>query len=420
MSRHYALAPLLLAVALAGCDSPPPSRPLVSPKKPGEPLIRVRLQRLAGQIRLGGPARLLVQPRGRPDLKQLLPTPLSLRLVAGQWAGTALDPPLPPGCEVVVKPLGQLPLRIQQDPYPGHLRLVPRRVSSEPLSRFDVINHVRIEAYLPGVLERELYADWRPATYLAQAIAARTYAISRAMINGPGRAYDVESTTASQAYGGQSLRPLAVRAVAATMGMVLTWDQRPIAAFYSSTCGGIRLSPADAFGTPGAAEPLNPQAGAAWCAESEHHRWGPVVRDRAALSARIATWGRRRRLPVAALGRIHSVQVVSRNSLGRAVIYRLTDERGKSYDLRGESLRLAANFYSQAAKIPSPPRGQRLRSGWFKVDVVGQQVHFEQGRGFGHGVGLCQYGAQGMAIAGHDPLSILQEYYPQARIERAY
>jgi len=97
---------------------------------------------------------------------------------------------------------GALPLGDRR--YPERLILVPRPdlpPFDKTRDRFDVVNHVHLEAYLPGVLDKELYPGWRPTTFYAQAIAARSYAIHHMLHAAADRHYDVESTQASQVYG---------------------------------------------------------------------------------------------------------------------------------------------------------------------------------------------------------------------------
>jgi stage II sporulation protein D len=200
-----------------------------------------------------------------------------------------------------------------------------------------------------------------------------------------------------------------------TTGLVLTHNGRVIPAYYSSTCGGAAQSAADAFAVP-ALSPLEPRESCSSCAASRYYEWGTVARDRVDLARRLAAWGKSRGLSIASLGAISSIRIVKTNRLGRPTQFEITDHRGQRFALMSESFRQACNYGE-----PGPlPDGQRLLSSAFNVKVAGDKVLFENGRGFGHGVGLCQYGAHGMAKAGHSPLQILAFYYPGAKVERAY
>jgi stage II sporulation protein D len=390
-------------------------------KLPGEPNIRVRIQRGIGEVTLTSPTKIQIYALDDPASKQLLSTPQSLRLSAGQWL-TASTQPLSRNSILVIDPLGPAPIGVDGRRYPGAIRLVPETRDQKNINpahdRFDVVNHVRIEAYLPGVLDRELYDHWQPAAYLSQAIAARSYAISRIIDFGPGRHFDVENNQTSQAYAGLTTTAICNRAVADTMGLVLTWNRQVIPAYYSSTCGGVGASDADAFGSASPLPPLRPARTHSYCASSRYFDWGPFRQKRDALAKRIAAWGRSRGYSLAELEGIVYLRVSAANHLGRSVEFEITDKRGKSYRLRGESFRNACNYSSDALKIDPPDN--RLYSSFVQVAIDGDDVVFSDGHGFGHGVGLCQFGAEGMARAGFTPMQILAEYYPGASVDRAY
>lgn len=408
----------LCIVALHGCEKSSSSAPApvitAERKLPGEPIIRVRILRDADSVTFTSPTKIQVYPLTDPTRKQLVSTPLTVKLSVGQWAGDTVSA-FPRNSVLVIDPLGPSPLGVGKSRYPGALRLYPGAAGNT----FDVINHVRLEAYLPGVLEHELYDHWAPATYLAQAIAARSYAISRMMDDGPGRYYDVESTQASQAYAGAATTAICTQAVADTMGLVLTYRGQVLTAYYSSTCGGTGQSEADAFGAATPLAPLAPRRVRSWCSASRYYEWGPITRDRIELSRRIGAWGQAYGLTIGQLGNILHINTTARNELGRPVQFEIVDDRGHAYKLRGESFRIACNYANADLKLP-PTGSDRLLSSHVDVEVRGEKVVFANGHGFGHGVGLCQYGAEGMARAGFNPLQILDEYYPGAKVERAY
>lgn len=418
----------------AGCrPSAPTHKPAADVETiPGEPTIRVRLDQAATEITFTAPTKIQVHARQRDgDGRQyLLDTPVTIRRSGHAWIGPWGDRVPRGGDTLVVQPVGPAPLQLNDTAYPGDVHLVPVSSRAEPdrpaslpqpePDAFDVVNHLGIERYLPGVLERELYANFQPATYLAQAIVARSYAISRIIQHGPDHHYDVESTIASQVYGGQATRPVARRAVADTAGLVLTHDDQIFTAYYSSTCGGVRQSPEDVFDDPHPVPPLQPRETHSWCDISPRYEWGPVRRDRTDLSRRIAAWGHDRNLTISRLGTIVDIRVVRSNRLGRPVRFRLIDDNGRAFELRADSLRHAANYHDSSRNLPAVGEDDIIRSGHFDIAVRDGHVHFTNGRGFGHGVGFCQFGAEGMARAGKDPRQILAENYPGAQVEKAY
>jgi len=158
-----------------------------------------------------------------------------------------------------------------------------------------------------------------------------------------------------------------------------------------------------------------------FCCEGTRYRtWGPITRDRAALSSRMTQWGHYHGKPIKHLAMIVSIRPAVKNPLGRTVAYRITDHLKRSYTLTAEDVRRTANFSSSKMKVAAPSRDDKLLSSDFDVAVTGDRIIFTNGHGFGHGVGLCQYGAQNLAAKGRDPTQILEQYYPGAKLERAY
>jgi len=384
-------------------------------KRPGEPIIRVRIARRADRVRIAEPTKVYVYPADDSGNKTMLSTPVEITRLAGQWHGP-WEHQAPTSDALVIEPVGPAPLVVGGAAYPGVVHLAAP--DDLPSDRFDLVNHVPIESYLPGVLERELYDDWDPAAYLAQAIAARSYAIDQLIRFGPGRHYDVENTQASQAYAGLTHLGVARRAVEDTVGIVLTWEDRILCAYYSSTCGGAGQSATDAFNLPVAVPPLEARGPRQWCEHSKHFHWPTITRSRRNLARRLAAWGQARNLDIGSMADIDRIEIAETNPGGRPVRFRFVDTTDRSFTLSAEAFRLAANY--AAAGLPSLERSERIGSSFFRIEVSGDKVYFTDGHGFGHGVGLCQFGTQRMAELGRTPVEILAEYYPGARLERAY
>ena len=283
--------------------------------------------------------------------------------------------------------------------------------------RFDVVNHVRLETYLPGVLQKELYASWHPAAFRAQAIAARSYALYKSL-NRRQLRYDLEATTADQVYGGTVTSRKAKLAVQATAGIVLTHQGRPFPAYYSSCCGGTSQDAAAALADAPDIAPLRGGPRGGWCQRSRYFRWGPIDRPAATLAQRIAAWGKVCGHEVAQLKSIRGVKIARTNAAGRPTQFALTDGDGRTWNMAPEAFRFACNFVDDA--LPGLTGEAVLRSSHVDVDVVGDVVRFSTGRGFGHGVGLCQWGAQAMAEQGHNEFRVLRHYYPTANLTRVY
>lgn len=309
---------------------------------------------------------------------------------------------------------------IDSHPYPGTIELVAKHDKNRQSNgSFDAVNHVAMEAYLPGVLSKELYPGWDEEAYRAQAIAARSYAIWEMGL--PVRRashFDLEASQASQAYVGDKASPKARDAVAATHGQVLIFNGRILPAFYSSCSGGSGQDADAAW--PGKVDSLAPLRGrdhGRWGSISSKHRWGPIKRDRATLSKRLAAWGKANKHPVASLGMLDDVQVTASNSVGRPTRLRLTDTAGHRYNLYAEKLRLASNF--KTPNLPTIDLSNMAFSSHAVYTVAADTVTIT-GQGFGHGVGLCQFGAQHMASRGNDHRRILAFYYPGTKLQKAY
>lgn len=317
--------------------------------------------------------------------------------------------------------------------YPGTLVLRPAAgdavgavaMAVAVAGRLDVVNHVGLEAYLPGVLERELYASWPAATFEAQAVAARSYAIWERALQASrdpsagGRGWDLESDVASQAYIGTATNPKAVDAVRRTRGVVLAYDGRVLPAFYSSTCGGRGQDAAAVFADR--VDDLPPLRGVPrerCCEASKKYRWRGE-RDAATLATRLAAWGRVNRHPVGAMRGLSAVRIAVRNGAGRPTGYAVTDGSGRVFTLDAEQFRFACNFDGGDAgsKLEA---SMKLLSGDVEPRIDAGRVIFDEGRGYGHGVGMCQWGARGRALAGERYSQILAAYYGRASLMRAY
>lgn len=136
------------------------------------------------------------------------------------------------------------------------------------------------------------------------------------------------------------------------------------------------------------------------------------------LSRRFRGYGKDHGLGMKRLNRIQSITVARRNAAGRPSHFKVTDLSGASWEYSGEAVRLACNDRSDGS-LPKITRSNRLHSSDCEFEIRSGKVMIK-GRGFGHGVGLCQYGAEGMARAGSDAGTIVLSFYPGATLQRAY
>lgn len=270
-----------------------------------------------------------------------------------------------------------------------------------------VINVLELEEYLVGVVAAELHRGFHTEALRAQAIACRTYAWYELKTGQSTRPWDICATEASQVYRGVDRAeavPAAASAVRDTRGLVCTWDspegRRIFRTFYCSTCGGY-TQPAGEVGVL----PLQGNVRCDYCRASPYYSWEPVIVTKADITERLrAKYPRFREL-----GAITRVEPREITPAGRLVWLDFFDAAGDSVALPAESFRLAID-----------PRGRTLRSTFCTLSEAPGGILFSNGRGFGHGMGMCQYGANGLARQGSKAAEILAYYYPGTHLERAY
>ena len=304
--------------------------------------------------------------------------------------------------------------------YPGALALTAR--SDVGAWAFDVISQVGVEEYIKGVVAAEMYASWPLGAYQAQAVAARSYALhERQRARLIGSRFDVESSVADQVYRGVEMAPQVHKAVDDTRGVVLTWNGSVLRSYYHSTSGGRGANARDTWPTSRGFEynlggPLQATPREESGMTSPYFRWA-VSRTRADVSARMRQWGKDHGQAVRELGSITQVVVSERNSVGRPAKFAISESAGRTFVLTGEQLRQSLNV--NAPGFGAIVRENRVNSSDMEWQIIGD-VATIRGRGFGHGVGLCQYSAKELAARGMDWQSILNRFYVGAKIERAY
>lgn len=314
-------------------------------------------------------------------------------------------------------------------PYRGSVRMLRRG------GDVVVINVVSLEEYLWGVLPREMPSNWHREALKAQAVAARTYAVAnRGRFEADG--YDLTADTRSQVYGGiLAEKSATTAAVNETAGLVLRFQGKIISAFYSASNGGYTADPAEVWG--GSLGYLRAQPDPYDAGVSPHMNWevtlsgadlqrivpdgatildvavaerGPsgrvvrldIITDRGVISHRRDTvrsvLGSKSSLLDVAVLRIGAVQVWVLGAGGKT--------RGGNLAAVGSSGKAGILTGSVAAQ----------GAGGTAVLGGGDLAVTVRGSGWGHGVGLSQWGAKGRADAGQDFRQILAFYYPGAEL----
>ena len=268
----------------------------------------------------------------------------------------------------------------------------PYRGTFSRLTNGEIVNQLSLEEYLYSVVTREMSPSWPQAALAAQAICARTYVLER---SSPRRAYDVVPSELDQVYSGSTTESPAGRtAVDATAGTVIQFGGAFAQIAYSSCCGGHTEASSDAWG----GTPISYLGGVAcpYCTASPNYRW------QRALS--LATVAQHFVTETAPYGALTGLYVGAVDGSGRAKTVELRCERGSAF-VAGSAFRLRIG----ARVIPS-----LLIS---RIDVAPDPANVTlEGGGLGHGVGLCQWGARGMALQGATSQQILGFYFPGTSI----
>ena len=271
------------------------------------------------------------------------------------------------------------------------------------------VANLKMDDYVSGaVLAEAALRGLDPQTAAAvaevQAIVSRTYALANRQRHAH-EGFDLCATTHCQVYRPVSSWPaplaqMATSAAQSTSGAVITYAGRPINAVFHADCGGHTSAAATAW--RGDSPPYLRGLPDGYCARDGSAPWRAEVSVsavRRALNRDDAT----------SIGRrLDAVEVTERDAAGRAV--KVTLRGARTVAVRGEQLRSAIN-----AGLGE----HAIRSTRFNVRRSGRALLFE-GRGFGHGVGLCQTGTMARARSGHSPLDIIAHYYPGTAVSNIH
>jgi stage II sporulation protein D len=420
---HAGLPLALLPTALA------PPAPLQA--KASDPVVRVLLQESPSlELEAGATALRVGDGRGRTllnlapgDRLRLRPSgsTLEARLESASGAPQRVSLPLRQAWIDPVPAAGKgddALLTLQQRRYRGRLL-----VRSEG-ERLQAINLIDVESYLPSVVGSEMPASWPLAALRAQAVAARTYALRQRR---PAAPFDLKATVASQVYKGVESETDSTReAVRSTRSQVLVHGSELINAVFHSSSGG-----------------LTENSGEIW---RQQLPYLVSVNDYDEASP-VHTWQVRfepEQLEKAfrEIGGAFRIDLLSTTSSGRIRQARVTGPRG-SLLLSGAELRKRLGLRSTMARFafeaappayPFPPPLPALPGTFTPEGMASLAAGLVQapwraptrppaapalvvnGRGFGHGVGMSQWGAYGLPLRGEDYRDILQHYYTGARI----
>jgi stage II sporulation protein D len=247
-----------------------------------------------------------------------------------------------------------------------------------------LINELPLEEYVKNVVNAEVPSHWDMEALKTQAVIARTYALYQKNTNNNPH-YDITSSVLHQVYKGSTIDARISYAVMHTEGEVLTYDGNLIEAFYHSTSGGKTEDPAEVFG-----------------------KSYPYLRPVESNCEMSPYWIWERKIPLDEMGKAlnlpgtKEMTISSYTTTGRVKTVAVVHSNGTT-TLKATDLRKLLGW-------------SRLPSTNFSMSRENDQIVFE-GKGYGHGVGLCQWSALKMAQEGKNYKEILSFFYPGATIQ---
>lgn len=301
-------------------------------------------------------------------------------------SGLRMNGPEEYGNILEIKPLEDSLIRVNHQSYRGTMEV---RKRDDTLL---VINEVDLEEYLQGLMKHEISPAWPREAVKAQAVAARSFALNKKLENS-AQPYDLYATITSQVYGGLSGEDSrSNEAIDQTRGEILIHQEKPIATYYHATCGGETEDVENVWS--GRLLYLK-SVRCKYCKDSPHSEWEEKL-SLSEISNALSHKG---------ISEIDSIRVYQRSDTGRVVKLVVEDEFGK-HIISGNQFRMALG-------------PNLIRSTHFKMKEKRGRMEFK-GRGWGHGVGMCQWGARGMAEQGKDYKEILKHYYTGIKIQKIY
>ncbi len=295
------------------------------------------------------------------------------------------------------------PVSYKGSSYRGTINLIPAG------NGISVVNHLSLEQYLKGVIPKEMPSGKGNEYYEALkafTICARTYTITKLKEN--KKLFDVFADTRDQVYGGSNIeKGIINNVVDETRGLILTYDNKPAVTFYSSTCGGHTEDAANVFknvdlpylkGVKDGDEP--------YCSISPKFKWTETFSEDAFIQ-RLVTAGYLDNSG-------YTVKNINVNSTFRSgKINELEIDLTDNYN-KAKSVKLYGNNIRYILKTSG---NSLLESNNFTAVRKGKEIIIN-GTGYGHGVGLCQWGALEQSKEGRDYEEILSFYYPGTKIEK--
>ena len=279
-------------------------------------------------------------------------------------------------------------VKLRKSKYCGKLILIPKEDG-----RFSILEEIGIEEYLPGVVEGEMPMMWNDDALQAQVIAVRTYVIYKRKIKA-NSLYHINKL--DLAYKGSYMNQAKTKEIVnKTRGTVMVYDWKLFPGYFHSTCGGHTEDINRVFNL----KSIPPLSGVdcGYCSNSKYYHWKKRLGRNEIQNKLNATKSK--------VKRIRNISTEQIGPGGHCSTIKI--------EHTGGTKRVNANDFRL---IIGP---NNLRSTSFNIKNSGSSFVFE-GRGWGHGVGLCQYGTQNMAKSGFRWYDILRYYYPEIDLVKIY
>lgn len=275
-------------------------------------------------------------------------------------------------------------------PYRGYLT-----VNKTGKDKINIINVLPVEDYIKGVLPKEASPGWHIESLKAQAAISRTYTLAN-FNKHSSQGFDMCSTTHCQVYGGAGVEAVSCnKAVSATKREVLTYNEKLAQTVFHANCGGHTEDPKYVWNWTASTPEYLKGVKCTYCSGAPHAAWEKGI-DEKVIRDKLAAYN---------VGKIRSIKVKNVTPAGSAKEIEIVHSKG-TLMMNAYKFRLAVDAW-------------QIRSTAFDgIKKHGEQFIFK-GKGWGHKVGLCQWGAKGMADSGKKYKQILQHYYPKTKLEKA-
>jgi stage II sporulation protein D len=283
----------------------------------------------------------------------------------------------------------------------GHQYRGTVRFHRQPGNQITAVNVLPLEDYVASVVDSEMPAAFPDEARKAQAIVARTYALYQMQVAERGSTADLFASTRSQKYLGYQYRDggkllageseASRKIAAATRGQVCQFRGKIFCTYYCAVCGGNTVLGTEVFSD--AAQPLV-SVPCDFCREARLYRWTAEI-SKADIQKDLDPWLKEKGQPAATIKTVSQAKPIP---VGKSL---------PEFDIRAgqQTTRISG------AELRQLLAGRGLYSPRFTIADRGKTLEIS-GKGHGHGVGLCQWGARGQALAGRNCPQILGHYYP--------